>query len=389
MTTRASRSAAALLVGFLLTLGAAAPAGAQNAAFTISTKYPAVTVQPGDSASFPIDLAGTAGQRVDVSIDGVPEGWTATLRGGGSVVTAATIELDPAISELTLDVDVPAEAVDGETTLMVGGTSGIQRASLDLGLTVSLGAGGEVTLTTDSPALNATPDASVTFTLDLDNQTPQEQTYTLQASGPPGWIVEARPQAEAQAATLTVAARESAQVTVEVTPLPDAAAQEYPITVTASGGDADVTAELIVNITGSFEMSLTTPDQRLNAEVTAGGSGTVDLLVVNDGASPLQGVTVTATPPSGWEATFSPESIDVIQPGEAATVTATLTPTGETLAGDYVVAFRANNADSSANAEVSIRTTVNTSRLAGILGIVAIGVALLVLVLVFQRFGRR
>lgn len=388
MTTRARSTSLVILAGIMLAV-LGSPAGAQDAPIGLTTPFPAVTVQPGDSAAFPIDLTGTPGQRVDVTIDGVPDGWTATLRGGGSVVTAATVDDDPAVAELTLDVDVPPEAPDAQETITVSGTSGGAGADLDLGLTVSAEAGGDITLTAATPGLQGSADTTFTFTLDLDNQTPQEQTFTLAAAGPPGWIVEARPAAEAQAASITVAARESAQVTVTVTPVPEAAAQLYPITVTASGAGQDLTAELAVEVTGSFSMTLTTPDQRLNAEVTSGGSSPVELLVVNDGASPLQGVAFSATPPSGWEVTFEPQTIEAIAPGEVGQVTASISPTGETLAGDYLVGFTANNADSSASGDVQIRTTVQTSRLAGILGILLIGVALAVLVVVFQRFGRR
>ena len=62
-----------------------------------------------------------------------------------------------------------------------------------------------------------------------------------------------------------------------------------------------------MDITGSFSMTLTTPDQRLNAEVSAGSSTPVTLVVTNTGTAPLSGVTVTASPPQGWQVTFEPD----------------------------------------------------------------------------------
>ena len=47
--------------------------------------YPAVSVQPGTTANIPIKLQnyGVAPERLELSVTGVPSGWTATLLGGG------------------------------------------------------------------------------------------------------------------------------------------------------------------------------------------------------------------------------------------------------------------------------------------------------------------
>ncbi len=161
----------------------------------------------------------------------------------------------------------------------------------------------------------------------------------------------------------------------------------YPIKVLASAPGQRAEADLAVEITGTFDLLLTTPDQRLNAEAVAGRATTLNLLVANEGSAPLMGVDLTATPPSGWDVTFDPEVIEQIAPGQTADVTATITPAGEALAGDYRITMRASVPE--ANDQIEIRTTVNTSALWGFVGVGIIAVAFAGLAAVFRRFGRR
>ena len=57
----------------------------------LMTDYPAVTVRPGTTSTIPLRLQnyGLAPERYQLSVTGVPSGWTATLLGGGQPVAAA------------------------------------------------------------------------------------------------------------------------------------------------------------------------------------------------------------------------------------------------------------------------------------------------------------
>src|SRR5690606_41230170 len=90
---------------------------------------------------------------------------------------------------------------------------------------------------------------------------------------------------------------------------------------------------------------------------------------------------------SGWEVTFDQETVPEIPPGETAVVTATITPSEQAVAGDYVITFSASSEE--ADDEIEVRTTVNPSPVWGILGIGLIVLTLVGLAWVFRRFGRR
>ena len=105
-----------------------------------------------------------------------------------------------------------------------------------------------------------------------------------------------------------------------------------------------------------------------------------------DHSENLDVVTVGVTPPSGWEVAFDNQEVS-IPAGETVPVTATITPSEEAVAGDYVISFTATHEQ--ADAEMEIRTTVNPSAVWGIVGIVVIALTLAGLAWVFRRFGRR
>ena len=82
--------------------------------------YPAVAVQPGATANVSLKLQnlGLAPERYQLSVSGVPQGWTATLLGGGQPVAAAMPATDASVN-LELRLDIPAGAAGSTQTLTV------------------------------------------------------------------------------------------------------------------------------------------------------------------------------------------------------------------------------------------------------------------------------
>lgn len=353
---------------------------------TITTPYPAVAVEPGDQVTFDVTVGSPGRDEVALSASGVPEGWSSAFRGGGfeldSVMTAPD---SPA--QVEYSVSVPAEAGEDSVTITLTADSGSETAEMDLTLRISAAAGGEVTMTPDFPGLRAAAGETATFDVTVRNDTPADLQFELNANGPSGWQLSAQPSGEQQASTLAVEAGSEASMQVEAVSPPQVEAGQYPITVEAISSETTVSTELVVEVVGSFSMNLTTSDERLNADVTVGSSTELPLLVVNNGTAPLSGVTISATPPSGWDVSFDRSELEPVPAGETAVVTATITPSEEAVAGDYVINFSADGED--ASDQIEVRTTVTPSAVWGILGIVLIALTLAALAWVFRRFGRR
>lgn len=352
---------------------------------TLTTPYPAIEVAPGARVSLTVEVETQDPGRVDLSLDGVPADWTATLRGGGFLVNGVQANgTDP--TEVTLDVTVPEGAAEGVRRITLDASSDGSTASLPIDVTVTPNAAGEVTLTTDFPELQGSTDASFSFTLTLRNGTPDDLTFGVTAGGPPGWTVDAEITSQAQAASAIVEAGSTTSINVTAQAPQDAPADVYPITVQATSGEKTAEAQLSVEITGSYDLNLTTPDGRLSANASAGGQTDLSFVVQNDGSADVPDVTMSATAPTGWTVTFEPETVAVPAGGEVQ-VTAHLTPSGSAIAGDYVATFRARS--DLADAEAEMRITIETSLLWGVVGVGLIVLVLAGLWWTFRRYGRR
>lgn len=353
---------------------------------SVSTPYPAVVAAPGSKVSFDIDVKTADPGRVNLAVSGAPAGWTASLRGGGFVVDAVeTTSAEPA--KVRLDVQVPADATDGATTINIHATSGSSAADLAVTIRVDAKSAGEVTLTTDFPILQGASTTVFTFNLTLSNGSAEDLTYAVNAVGPEGWQAEATLTGQAQAANAIVNAGGTSNVSVKVTPPESAAAAEYQIAVQATAGSQTIPLELTVKITGTYELTLTTDGGLLSGHGSAGSATQQKFTVENTGTVDLTTVTVTATAPTGWTVTFDKETIDSIAAKGSEDVVATITPSGDAIAGDYQLTFRASNQQ--ANDSADFRWTVETSPLWFVVGIgliIAVGVGLW---WVFQRYGRR
>jgi uncharacterized membrane protein len=383
--TRRRLAAVVLSLGLLLITGIAPVAAATE--FRLSTPYPAVTIQPGNSVTFALDIAVPTPERVGLAVSGTPTGWTASLRGGGNIVDAVYAGGTTAVS-VELSVSVPQAATAGVSTLTVTASSDQGTRTLPIQVTVLAVTGGGITLTTPFQQLSGSPSSTFTYNVSLANTGTQKQTYTLTGQGADGWTVSVHPASNAQALTDSVEGGASDSLSVTAQPPATVVAGAYPLQITATSGAQTASLALEADVTGTPALTIGTPNQApLNATITGGSTGTIAFVVTNTGSTVLQNVAVTAAAPTGWTSTFAPATIASIQPGATATVTATVKPSSDALAGDYALTFNATSG--SATGSVIIRTTVQTSPLWGFIGIALIALVILGLLWVFRRFGRR
>jgi uncharacterized membrane protein len=369
-----------------LALTGLAPSALAAAAFTVTTPYPAVVVAPGAQVTFNVSITTPTAERVGLALSGVPTGWTALIHGGGFIVDA--IETDgTTATAVRVDVTVPSGAT-GTHGMTLTATAGGATRTLPLQVRVEASAGGDVTLTTDFPSLQGPATQTFSFNLTLSNQTAEDQTFAVNAQGPAGWTVNATLTGQSQAASAVVKAGSTSGVTVTATPPSGVAAGKYPIDVVATAGTRQIPGTLEIDITGSYSMTLSTPDQRLNGQGTAGQTTDLALSLANGGTAAITNVKLTSTAPSGWKITFDPATIASLDAGKTQDVTAHIVPSSDALAGDYVVTMTANG-DQSTTSSADIRFTVDTSLQWAVIGVALIAVVLIGLGLVFRRYGRR
>ena len=380
-------SRVALVLGLLAAIaGPLAPLTAAAGGVTVTTPFPAIVAEPGSTASFALAIDVSSARQVSLSAEDVPSGWTARFRGGGLVIDGAYVTPgdDP---EITLDVEIPEDTPAGSTNLRVVAAGGGGEDTLRLTIRVADAAAGSVTLTSDFPELQAAAGSEFTFNVTLQNDTAADTTFTMNATGPEGWTVEAKPQSQEQATTLTVNAGATGTVTVTATPSPDAEAGSYPITLTTSGGGKDATLDLAATITGTYTLTLSTPDQVLSTTANAGSAKDFALSLANTGSAPVTGVTFSSSTPTGWTVEFEPADAASVAPGTPVPVTAKITPSQDAIAGDYELTMTATGAESSD--DVTIRVRVETPQLWWIVGVLLIVAVFAGLYWVFRTYGRR
>ena len=351
----------------------------------LSTPYPAVAVPPGQKVSFKISVRTDTSDRVNLQVTDAPEGWITSLRGEGFVVDSVQTSGNTPV-ELTLDVTVPEGAPAGSGRVVIAANASPARDTLPLDIRVEEGAAGQVTMTSDFPTIDGAAGANFSFSVRLTNDTAEDQTFALSATGPAGWDVQARPSGQSQAASANVTAGGNTTINVTATAPEGTDAGEYPIVVQAVGANSTTEQDLTARVTGSFDLSVSTPSGVLNASGNAGSTIDQTISVENTGTGALENVALAGTAPSGWTVTFDPPALNIAA-GDTATSVAHIVPSSDAIAGDYIVKMRASN--DQANGEADIRVTVETSLLWGIVGIGLIVLVIVGLAYVFRRYGRR
>lgn len=389
LIARSRRAAIALAVANLVLAGLA-PAVMAADGLTVTTPYPSIAVAPGSSASFDLTIDASTSGTASLAVTGAPDGWKATIHGGGFVVSGVTVTASKP-GTARLDVTVPGDAT-GSASLSVRAQLNGATATLPIKVTVDAAVAGDITLTTTSPSLTGSSDSPFTFDLTLQNGSAEDQTISATATGPAGWTVDAK-LSTANAASTVVKAGASTTITVTATPPQDAPAGHTDIDVSVTAGTRTIPGKLGIDITGTFTMRLTTPANLLSAHGSAGAGTTQELDIENTGTGALTGVSVTATQPTGWKVDFNPKTLDAIAPGAKGVITATITPAGEAVAGDYVVTFNATSTAAgdapAARSTADIRFTVETSPIWALVGLGVIAVIVLALFYVFRTYGRR
>jgi len=355
----------------------------------LTTDFPAVQIRAGEETTLPLTIYnyGLPPQRTAVTIADKPADWKADVEGSGKPVSAAFVDYDGRAS-LNLKLNIPATAKAGDYKITIQADGDDAKSALPISIKLAEPLAAKLTATPKFPVLRGSPKSSFDFNVAVKNESGADMTVNLRVDAPSGFTTTFKEGYSTQEITsLSIKANESKDITVAVKPAPRAPAGETPILLAIAGDKASVQAKLALDISGQPAITVTGQDERLSGEATAGQERSIPLVIRNTGSAPARGVSLSATPPSGWKIAFDPKEVPEIAAGEEQKVSALVTPSGKAIAGDYMVSLRASGDGVSESA--NYRVTVTTSTLWGVTGIAVIIAALLVLVGAVGRFGRR
>jgi uncharacterized membrane protein len=383
-----------LLIVFLILIAGAPLAHAQDTPKDVQglfllTDYPALTVQPGTTSTVSIRLQNynLPPERLTLRLSGVPQGWTATLLGGGQPVAAAMPATNGSVA-LQLRLDVPQTTELSAQTLTLTAEGQGRSASLPIMVSLAKDLPAKLSVVPQLPELRGTARSSFEYQVAIKNDSGKRLLVSLAADAPRFFetsFTEAYGSQELSA--VPVEAGQSKDVKLRVRPPTTAGAGRYPVSVRIAAEDANAKADLALEITGQPKLDVTGREGLMSARASAGAETSVPVVVANTGSAPAESIELAGTAPNGWKITFEPKVIERIAPNQTQEVQALITPAEKAIAGDYVTAVRASSRGEQASG--NFRVTVTTSTLWGIAGVGIIGAALLIMVGAVARFGRR
>lgn len=351
---------------------------------TLYTPYTKISVPPGESIEYNIDVInnGSAMRNIEIVAVDIPKDWSYTLKSGGWNVGQISI-LPKEKKSLSFKINVPYKVNKGTYRFRIVGIG-----CCSLPLTVIISEQGTYKTEFSAEQINLQGHAASTFTYNatLKNQTAEKQLYALTAFVPRGWIITFKAKYK-QVTSVELEANSSEKITIEVDPPDNIEAGTYEIPVQAATSSTSAEIKLQAVITGSYKVELTTPTGLLSTSTPVGGKKRIVLLVKNIGSSELTNINLTFSAPSNWDVVFDPKRVDKLEPGNEAEVFATIKADKKSIPGDYGITMEAKTAETSS--KISYRVAVKTPLLWGWLGILIIIAALAGVYYLFRKYGRR
>lgn len=284
---------------------------------------------------------------------------------------------------ITLSVQVPLKINKGYYHFKL--FAGLNN-SLPLTVDVSKKGTYKSTFTVKQNNMEGHASATFEFIANLYNLTAEQQSYSLRSGASEGWDVTFMSDYK-DVTFVNVNPNTNAHLEIKVKPPANIKAGKYTIPIEAVTKNTSATLNLVVVISGTYNMDLTTPTGLVSTNITAGGTKRVELIVKNYGSAVLRNITPSFAAPSNWKVSFDPKEINSIQPGQYARLYATIKADKNAIAGDYMTKITARNPY--VTESVSFRVSVKTPMLWGWIGVLIIVLALGLVYYLFRKYGRR
>ena len=150
--------------------------------FILYTPYTKISVPPGESISYSIDVINNSDEvkNATLALAGLPKSWSYEMKAGGWTLDEIAV-LPGEKKNFTFKVDVPLKVNKGTYHFTIG-ADGLAR--LPLAITVSKQGTYRTEFTTTQPNMQGNSKSTFTFNATLKNQTAEQQLYALMAEAP-------------------------------------------------------------------------------------------------------------------------------------------------------------------------------------------------------------
>jgi uncharacterized membrane protein len=252
-----------------------------------------------------------------------------------------------------------------------------------------------MTMTTEFPDVEAIATGTFTYNIVLNYSGNAARVFNLNTTAPAGWDIAITAQYDTQrisSVSMDAALFSPTTKTIKLVaspqtyPLPDPG--NYQITLKGVSGDVVGSIDLTARITAKYVLNATPYSQLYNTTVSAGRDNTYSLVITNVGTAPIDNITFSSEKPDGWEITFKPDKLDLLNTLDQNTVDVDIKPPPKTVAGDYNITLHISGKQATAD-PMTVRVTVETPSIWGWVGVFIIVLVVAGLFVIFMRFGRR
>jgi|GEM_PF-781152 len=244
------------------------------------------------------------------------------------------------------------------------------------------------------PILQNTMGSFFEFEITLYYEGSEPRTFDLDMVLPEGWtgvFTGGYPETEVSAFTVEPG-KKNETITLTVSPASENLPQpgEYVFTVRAAAENLTASVDLkaiVFPIPHQYILYMSTATLQSEFSVRPDQTNHITIQLTNAFSGTVNNIIFTAEEPAGWDITFTPGTVAVLEPGVTQEIDVVITPPTGTEAGDYPLTLKAIGDQTETEREY--RITVVTSTAWGSAGI-GIAVAIIVgLAIWFRQSGRR
>lgn len=361
----------------------------------LSCVFPAKVVEAGGTVGFDVKVKYYGVRDVfKLDVPDLPKGWSVGFYYGSDEIMLLSLG-DGEEVLIKVKFKVPENTVIGYYNLTLSVYSSFIREELKLNVRVkpsSIVTRG-IKLLVDYPAIDVEAGRTVYFTLNIRNIGLMDEVLYLNLTGKPSdWSVVFRVAGKI-VRSLLIPAGSTATIVVEATPSPYIKIGEYKFNIQVSSEDKVLmeTVTLSVNVFGSYGLSVTFPEfPALYFTITSGESRTFTVRVENTGFLNVTNLYISVDVPSAldWRIDVEPKKVSILKPNDKVEFKVNVYVSAIVSAGDYFITVKAVS-DQTSSTGRDIRVTVTKPTEWGYVGFAIVAIAIIAVIMVFRRFGRK
>ncbi len=359
--------------------------------FDASSMYRGKAVNAGSEVKFEVNLNNNQSADTFRLNAGVPKNWKYYITNTqGEEITEVEVTKDASLN-LLFKVGPPSDEEKGTYKVNISITSVKGKQTKTLSFEVNVRQEKEiyaVEISSPYSTKSAVVGEAIEYSLSIQNKGRAKDNYNLAVEElPAGWTYKFKESSgnSPQISSAEVDTGATKSIVLQVNPSTDATIGEYKFKINVYG-KANTTLNASILIQGSNAMKLRIDD--LWVTIEAGQEKETVIKVQNTGLSELRDVELDVTKPTGWEISVVPSKIASLPPQTTGKFTLKIRPPVDASVNDYKIIIKAKSAEVETS-EDQIRVTITKSASSQWLGYAIIGIAIIVLIVIFKKFGRK